>query len=133
MHERFTFRVWHKEKEYMYENVAIGVGKSKIGYKLSGKKRYVWEETQKIVVMQCTGYKDNNGELIFDGDILEFGKRGDYIAIVLWDDYKFMFQKKGSKKLIDKFGHWGKISNVEILGNIHENPELFYGEKEEED
>lgn len=133
MHDRFTFRVWHKEKEYMYKNVAIGVGKSKIGYKLSGKKRYVWEETERIAVMQCTGYRDSKDKRIFDGDILKFGKRGNYLAEVRWDDYKFMFKKKGGKKLIDKFGHWGRVNHVEVVGNIYENPEILEPKEESDE
>jgi uncharacterized phage protein (TIGR01671 family) len=125
MHDRFKFRVWHKDKKYMYENVAVGVGKSKIGYKLAGKKRYVWEETQKIVVMQCTGFQDSKGELIFDRDILKFGKRGNNIGLVRWVDYKFMVRKKGSKKYLDKFASWKKLGHVEVLGNLFENPGLF--------
>ncbi len=124
MHERFTFRVWHKEKKHMYENVAIGVGESKIGYKLSGKKRYMWEDTTRIEVMQCTGYKDSNGKLIFDGDIVKFGKRGNQLYTVKWDDYRFLFAKKGNKRLQDKFAQWKSVGYVEIVGNIFEDPEL---------
>ncbi|MFC1622135.1 YopX family protein [Patescibacteria group bacterium] len=125
MNRRFEFRVWHKEKEYMYRNVAIGVGKSKIGYRLSGKKRYVWEEEGNIVVNQYTGYNDSKGEPIFDGDILKFGANGGYLATVLWDDYKFTFKIKGESTYTDKFGHWGRVSNVKVIGNIYENPELL--------
>jgi len=109
----------------MYKNVAVGVGKNKIGFKLSSKKRYVWEETENIIVNQCTGYRDDNDRRIFDGDILKFGKKGSYLASVHWEDYKFVFRKKGASTCIDKFAHWGKMDNVKIIGNIYENPELL--------
>jgi len=125
MNERFEFRVWHKGKKYMYENVAIGVGQNKVGYKTSGKKRYVWEETNRIVVMQCTGFRDSNDIKIFDRDIIKFGKRGNYIGIVRWQSYKFMFRKKGAKKFVDKFGQWKTSNHVEVIGNTFENPELL--------
>ncbi|MFC1722303.1 YopX family protein [Patescibacteria group bacterium] len=125
MKNRFIFRVWHKGKKHMYENVAVGVGENKIGFKISGKKRYVWEDTSNIVVNQCTGYTDNNGNNIFDGDILKFGKTNSYNASVHWEDYKFIFRKNGSTKDLDKFATWGKIKHVKIIGNVYENPELL--------
>lgn len=125
MSDRFIFRVWHKEKQHMYKNVAVGVGKNKIGYRISGKKRYAWEETENIVVNQCTGYRDSDDKRIFDGDILEFGKRNKYITSVHWKDHKFVFKKKGSSKFIDKFAQWNKVSYVKVIGNIYQNSELL--------
>jgi len=132
MNERFVFKVWHKEKEYMYKNVAVGVGKHKVGYKLSGKRRYSWEETEKIVILQYTGYNDSKGNRIFDGDVLKFGSSKTYLASVHWVDYQFLFKKKGSSKYIDKFAHWGRVGKVKVMGNIYENPELLSDKEEDE-
>jgi len=125
MNERFEFRVWHKEKNYMYRNVAVGVGENRVGYRLSGKKRYSWEDTENIVILQYVGYKDSEGNKIFDGDILKFGSNKTYLASVLWQDYKFVFKKIGSSKTIDKFAQWNRILHVLVVGNIFENPELL--------
>jgi uncharacterized phage protein (TIGR01671 family) len=128
--KRFQFRVWHKKKDHMYKNVAVGVGESKVGYKMSGRKRYVWERTEDVVINQYTGYKDSKGNEIFEGDILKFGKSRPYLATVHWIDYQFVFKKKGSSSYTDKFTHWGRVNNVEVLGNIYENPELLKSKKE---
>ena len=109
----------------MYNNVAIGVGNNKIGYKISGKKRYAWEETQRIVVMQCTGYRDSQDKKIFDRDIVRFDKRGRKHYLLRWRNYKFLFKKVGTKEFEDKFKNWKKSSYVEIIGNYFENPELL--------
>jgi len=129
MNERFEFKVWHKDKKYMYRNVAIGVGKHKIGYRLSGKRRYSWENTESIVILQYTGYKDSKGNQIFDGDVLKFGSSKTYLATVHWDDYRFVFKKIGNSKFMDKFAQWGKVSNVLVIGNIYETPELLESKK----
>lgn len=125
MTDRFTFRVWHKGKQYMYNNAAIGVGKNKVGYKISGKKRYSWEETELIVVQQCTGYRDTKDTRIFEGDIVEFGKSKRTKGVVVWDEYRYMFNMQDEKKLNDKFGNWNRISYSKVIGNIYENPELL--------
>ena len=132
MDDRFKFRVWHKEKEHMYRNVAIGVGKDKVGYKLGNiKGRYVWEETDDFIVNQSTGHKDMKGKWIFEHDIVKFGNKKSYLAIAVWDGYKFVFEDPESGDQEDKFAHWGKIKHVKIMGNIYEDKELT--EEEEED
>jgi len=129
MNDRFEFKVWHKGKEYMYENVAIGVGNHKIGYRLSGKRRYSWESTEDIEILQFTSYKDAKGTKIFEGDILKFGTSKTYLMSVLWKEYSYLFKKVGSTKLVDKFSQWNKIDNVLVIGNIYETPELLDSKK----
>ena len=125
MIDRYVFRVWHKGKQHMYKNVAIGVGTNKIGYKMSGKRRYTWEEAENIVVNQCTGFKDSHDKNIFEGDIVRFGNNNSQIMSVHWQDYKYLFRKKLSSKSIDKFQHWKRFKSVEVIGNIFENSELL--------
>lgn len=126
MNERFKFRVWQKEKEHMYRNAAIGVGNEKVGYKLSNiKNKYVWEETDEFIINQYTGFNDQKGNKIFEGDIVKFGNKKSYLAEVIWDEYRFMFKLLNKNELLDKFSSWGKIKHVKIVGNKYENPELF--------
>ena len=110
----------------MYRNAAIGVGTNKIGYKLANvKNKYVWENTDDFTINQYTGYEDKTGKRIFEGDIVQFGKKKKDRFIVVWNDYKFVFKKVGSKSLTDKFASWGRLKHVTILGNIYETPELL--------
>ena len=109
----------------MYKNVAIGVGINKIGYKMSGKNRYTWEETENIVVSQCTGFVDSHDNTIFEGDIVRFGINNSQIMSVHWEGYKYLFRKGRSSKFIDKFQHWERFKSVEVIGNIFENSELL--------
>ncbi len=99
---------------------------------------------------QYTGLTDRNGKKIFEGDILKFG---DFIVYVVWNDETFAWECQRADDAhygyhcdhcqIGK-GDWGLIDlgyisseriitgemTTEIIGNIHDNPELLKGEKQ---
>lgn len=79
------------------------------------------------VVYQCTGLKDKNGELIYEGDILsdaqhkyivEWSLNNGYFVRKPWIDQLFTYR-------IDT----GCTRNTTVIGNIYENPELIGGEE----
>ncbi|EAF3114205.1 hypothetical protein CSI37_09645 [Listeria monocytogenes] len=76
---------------------------------------------------QYTGLKDKNGKKIFEGDIVncKFFDRmvGDIAGVINFIDCVWSvsdFKNKRLYQLID-------VDNIEIIGNIHENPELMEG------
>lgn len=84
---------------------------------------------------QCTGLKDKNGKLIYEGDIIKtkfFGKTdnnghnfNDFeIFDVVWykGSYQFNNQKRPYYPLRFCYEYPDKF---EIIGNIYENPELL--------
>jgi uncharacterized phage protein (TIGR01671 family) len=78
-------------------------------------------EVDPETVGQFTGLTDKNGKKIFEGDIL---KDGDYIASVKAEIYNcgcchsvYGFSTHDSDVLIGMYS--------EIIGNIHDNPELL--------
>ena len=115
MEDRFKFRVWDKvSKRYFFLELKFGDN----GYHPLFIEKPIFE--------QCTGLKDKNSKLIYEGDIVRCGKTGQFV-------YKVSFNKRfASFVLIRKedtsnhyFGEAVEAEDVEVIGNIHENPDLL--------
>ena len=101
-------------------------------------------EVDKDTVGQFTGLLDKNGKEIYEGDIL----RGDeypyncdgidnYFVEIVWADnvcgfYRITHKKPNSTVSGISHGNWSEldeedIKSFEVIGNIHDNPELLKG------
>lgn len=76
---------------------------------------------------QYTGLTDKNGKKIFEGDILK-AHHNDYPYLVSYEECRF--------KIEDKWGNRIKMTQnainwfeVEVIGNIFDNPELLNDKK----
>ena len=78
-------------------------------------------------VGQCTGLKDKNGKLIFEGDIVKglFNFELEIMSVCTFKDGAFGLTAKQCG--VYHFSAFTSICNVkyEVIGNIHENPELL--------
>lgn len=100
----------------------------------SGCSYQVDEET----VGQYTGLKDKNGNRVFDGDILQIAKIADGLGgyyqppldypvnvVVKWDLCAWMWETLCEDKRYISFPDAWCHYECEIIGNIHDNPELM--------
>ena len=81
-----------------------------------------------IVLMQSTGMRDKNDREIFEGDILKVTNLSSWLEVVSFNNNKAMFVSKEIKREIEESPLYDlfntDIFEVEIIGNIYENPEL---------
>lgn len=120
MSRPIKLRAWTGDK-FIYLEIAHG-GQGKGGIKLDPGVYGHLEPWQ-----QFTGLTDKNGKGIYEGDLLKDG-RGQ-IGQVLWHYNSFMVEwlmvrdregKREVERMTDDCFDYG-----EVIGNIHENPELL--------
>ena len=111
------------QTEKDFKNVVEILDWSKVGCKPE-KSLVVNPET----VGQFTGMTDKNGTKIFEGDIVKYYNpysKTWHTQIVKWD-WRFagfgLFDKESEWC---KENDWMKIKDIEIIGNIYDNPELL--------
>ena len=77
------------------------------------------------IVMQFTGLRDKNGKEIYEGDILRWPHLGDNspIVSVYYNEDECSFF--GNPLNLDKETESYLDKLCEVIGNIHENPELL--------
>ena len=128
--DRFKFRVWNNrdwdndfgkvyydaEKTYDYLGGNPNIPASSFGDLV---------ESDEWIVEQCTGLKDKNGKLIYEGDILRFiNDWEEEIKPVTFDIESAWYGVEICKDFILPLTGSG-LSNIEVIGNIHENKDLL--------
>ena len=76
-------------------------------------------------VGQYTGLTDKNGKRIFEGDIVSLVKHDGLIYKVVYVPcrYELVNSKGVNCFVLDIY----KSENIEVIGNIHDNPEILKG------
>ena len=106
-----------------------------------GKFAYDVAEVVTETIGQFTGLTDKNGKKIFDGDILPI--EDEIVAVVIFQDGCYRLEEYGLRGTWTESGFdecgggwgfiecepidWYTIGAMEVIGNIHDNPELSGG------
>ena len=79
------------------------------------------ERNDDLIAMQSTGLKDKNGVEIHEGDKFHLGEKR-ILYRVVWHDTGLRGRQNGTLSFVG-VNHWQ--TRIEIIGNIHDNPELL--------
>ncbi len=98
-------------------------------------KRMDWAYVDQATVGQFTGLFDEDGREIYEGDIIkiveEFDDENVYtrIGVVCFEEGMYELQDKNGKHFayLGWLMHNDDITKLEVIGNIHDNPELLKG------
>lgn len=142
------FRAWNTEVNHMAKVVTV---QEMLAYCPEGEdcdSNLEWYN-ENLIIMQYTGLKDKNGKEIYEGDVVEYwyelsrnqGKVTEqtFEGVVVFKDVKIENGYEPDSRHIgfvleckNEPQHGGdtwytdlSASNLEIIGNIYENPELL--------
>ncbi len=131
MSREIKFRAWDEDCEVMYysdkeyeecnDGCSFGFHEGRVVAWLRETESQTLDEPaydygKPVDVEQYTGKKDKNGVEIYEGDVDESG------GIVVWnqDDASFYMDHPSEMHALIDTDKW-----FEVIGNIHQNPELL--------
>ena len=149
MNDRFKFRVWDKEQnKYLPlvsrgDNLDFWISLDNTGVYLVERDNnrdiaYFSDITENVIVQFCTGLKDKNGKLIYEGDvvkmpfvepILNYMPSNENTEFAKIEEFKGCFTifylDKSQRTYLYQWNN-----RIEVIGNIYENKELLESEEE---
>lgn len=122
------FRAWHKEEKIMGEVLGIDILHKEIFFSNEDVDCYEHTDFKDVELMQYTGLYDKKGKEIYEGDIVKL-RANHGIGIIRYSDEwgAFVVEYIKTRPLVVLGMNYYK-EDIEILGNIYENPELLGGQ-----
>lgn len=123
--DRLKFRVWNNISNDFVDGTLNNDGFFELDmFSFEEKHGDDWDNITDDgvnIIEQCTGLKDKNGKLIYEGDIVSYKvPSGKYSGVVRWDKNTGGWLKSTGGDALHTY-----IKTVEVIGNIHENKGLL--------
>lgn len=137
------FRAWHtKLNRYLRDDEFFIDAEGKVRNDSFGRGNYEEAfdtsdfDSGYIILEQDTGLKDKNGKKICEGDVVKFADLEMAIkptGIVCFANGRFFVKDwdfgDGSYHIVDFYDYNIPHNDFEVIGNVHENPELLEEEE----
>lgn len=147
MQDRLKFRLYDKAIGEMVYDVCVGFIKDSgktddwvCADTSCGQITYRDDKLKDIILMQCTGLKDKYDKLIYEGDIVKYFCPAEYCSdgvhkcpecysgengSVHYDEDLAMYEYRSKSDECPLTDNINTEEDLEIIGNIYENPELL--------
>ena len=130
MNDRFNFRIWNKQENKYLDGIFAVARSGRLIMDLNILQDYD-DKSSDCIIEQCTGLKDKNGNLIYEGDVLLCERKIVDCATGAEIYYKssgvVQREKNGQYFINGKDWYGSDITFynecAEIIGNIHEQAE----------
>lgn len=122
-------------REYLFRGKMIANGKWSEGNLLVTKQgccitpdATVYVAVDPETVGQYTGLTDKNGTKIFEGDIVKYGDTVHNVVFEQRNGTAYFGLVYSTLETLS-FGYYQDLKQIEVIGNIYDNPELVGGEE----
>lgn len=141
MQDRFKFRAWNKLSNELKDVKSLNINQmfpdcsnviletnSFDSIKTNNLPIECANGLNNVILMQCTGLKDQNGKLIYEGDIVRYYSpyfMKFFTAKVIFNEKEACFTMRGNEASYMISIIAPNINEKEVIGNLYENPELL--------